>query len=141
MAACHWYDLTLVTHSWKVYSCIHCHLSFRLLLCRFVWNFIHILHWVHTNDADSRPSIGIGCWLAYFKTTSLSCVALSCLLLGIVGWVNLMIESFPFTVSVTICCLLDAYLDDCPILKTFAEKYIYLMIYHSYFLLRLWYIY
>jgi hypothetical protein len=66
-----------------------------------------------------------------------SCFALSCFLLGIVGWVNLLIESFPFTVSVTICCLLDAYLDDCPILKTFAEKNINLMIYHSSFLVEI----
>jgi hypothetical protein len=66
-----------------------------------------------------------------------SCFALSCLLLGIVGWVNLMIESFPFIVSVTICCLLDAYLDDCPILRTFAEKYIDLMIYYSSFLVEI----
>jgi len=71
MAACHWYDLTLVTHSWKVYYCIHCHLSFRWSLWRFVWNFLGVLRWVHTNDAGNRPSIDIGCWLAYFKSTSL----------------------------------------------------------------------
>jgi hypothetical protein len=85
--------------------------------------------------ADHQLALVVG--LLISNPHHFSCFALSCLSLGIAGWVNLMIESFPFIVSVTICCWLDAYLDDCPILKTFAEKYIYLMIYYSSFLVEI----